>query len=109
MDCRVITTGPLLQQHKSVKRVMYIREFDINKPEAIEEELKKSSNVCNTELAFWIKSRNNQTHRVLVTFTQAWATSNVYVLGEGNVKMYPYKQRPSLCAIWSEYVCVAKQ
>ena len=109
VSCSVITTGPSIQQCNSVKGLMYIREFDIDKPEAFEGRLKKSSNVCNIELAFWIKSRNNQTRTVLVTFAQARVPSSVHVPGEGNVKVYPYKQRPSLCANCLQYGHVDKQ
>ena len=84
---------------------MYIRNFGIYKPEVFEERLRKSSNVCNTELAFWIKSRNNQTHLLVVP----QAPSRVHVPGEGNVKVNPYKKRPTLCTNFFENGHVAKQ
>ena len=80
------------------KGIIYVYEYDMNDFKEFSDKLMKNYNISSVIKAPSIRTRNNQTTALMLTFAQKTLSNTIYIPGgKTDTAVYPYQNRTMLC------------
>ena len=88
----------------STRGLIYINEYNINDISKFSTSMKLKYNTTEVIKANWIKTRNENTTPLLLTFSRTSLPESIKIPGEQTMtQVYPYRQRPMFCSKCLQY------
>ena len=103
VPCKIAPYAPF----NTLRGLIYVKYIDFkieNNLIDLSSWLAENYNITNVSLAPFIKPRDNQTTALIVTFNENSLPYSIYIPGEEtDTKVYPYINKPMLCANFQNY------
>ena len=88
--------------------MIYVSEFNIDNLDSLTKDLQQRYNISEITLAHWVKTINNRSTALLITFSQSKVSNKLYIPGEKPITVYSYHRRPLMCLNCCKYSRSAK-